>query len=1168
MPNATSSRGYPLREFHISREARSYYKFSDTLFSLNGNVLFANFHAARLFAQKINATRDLVAHPEQAIRASDINAMGLIDELSHHVVAQYREQRNPAVMEAAIEQLTAELGEEELDKILTSFAEQFPPVAVYRDEITLTEYLEGETGGTAHREVVLEELLLLWLANNNPAFGPFRELFDDQPLTEKTLYAELNQSLHDFFDEQPGFGPEDKNLIELLREPALHSPGSLTGQLEYIRSRWGTFLGPYLVQLLSSLDFLAEENKAFFGLGPGPAEVYEFGGQEEAPERFSPDSDWMPQLVLVAKNVYVWLDQLSKEFGHKIERLDQVPDAALARMARRGFSGLWLIGLWERSKASRRIKQIMGNPEAVASAYSLYDYVIADDLGGEEAFQNLKERGWKYKIRMASDMVPNHTGIDSRLIIEQPNWFIHLDYSPFPTYTFNGEDLCEDERVGVYLEDHYYEHSDAAVVFKRVDHWSGDTKYIYHGNDGTSMPWNDTAQLNYLLPAVRESVIQTILDVARRSPIIRFDAAMTLAKKHYQRLWFPEPGSGGDIATRADFGLTKAEFDKAFPVEFWREVVDRVAEEVPDTLLLAEAFWMMEGYFVRTLGMHRVYNSAFMNMLRDEKNDEYRQLIKNTLEFDPQILKRYVNFMNNPDERTAIDQFGDGDKYFGICTLMSTLPGLPMFGHGQVEGYTEKYGMEYRRAYWDETPKPHLVERHKREIFPLLHKRYLFAEVTNFLLYDFYTPEGQVDENVFAYSNRAYGERSLVLYHNSYAETSGWLQTSAAYAIKGPNEEKALVQKTLSSGLDIPNEPDTFLLFHDAIGGLEYIRSCRELHENGFYAQLKAYQVHVFLDFQVVKDNESKQYARLNHTLKGKGVPNIREALQELLLEPVHAPLRMLISTPAFEWLMKARQTETPEDDQRVSRQVKQKLMDLLRAIKATEADEAREEQMEEIAEEVRAKLKALLTLAPVLEAEEESTQSELETELQDYLLTKLAADKPAVWGTLLGWLFTHNLGKMVDPEAPTPISRSWLDDWLLGRVIERALRGLEVSPAAARRALATIKLFIGYRHWLGEVESWEDVEAHQLLRQVLREPMGQAYLGVNRFEDKLWFNQESFEQFLWYLMLLETLEQLANHKLEQARKELAACYELIVQLQAAEEESEYQLDKLLAALE
>jgi hypothetical protein len=262
------------------------------------------------------------------------------------------------------------------------------------------------------------------------------------------------------------------------------------------------------------------------------------------------------------------------------------------------------------------------------------------------------------------------------------------------------------------------------------------------------MPWNDTAQLNYLKPEVREAVIQTILHVARKFPVIRFDAAMTLAKKHYQRLWFPEPGTGGAIPSRAEHGLTKEQFDAAIPVEFWREVVDRVAQEVPDTLLLAEAFWLMEGYFVRTLGMHRVYNSAFMNMLRDEKNAEYRLVMKNTLEFEPEILKRYVNFMNNPDERTAVDQFGKEDKYFGICTMLATLPGLPMVGHGQVEGYTEKYGMEYRRAYWDEKPDEHLVNRHKVQIFPLLKKRYLFSQVQDFLLYDFYSSEGYVNEDV------------------------------------------------------------------------------------------------------------------------------------------------------------------------------------------------------------------------------------------------------------------------------------------------------------------------------------------------------------------------------------------------------------------------------------
>ena len=67
------------------------------------------------------------------------------------------------------------------------------------------------------------------------------------------------------------------------------------------------------------------------------------------------------------------------------------------------------------------------------------------------------------------------------------------------------------------------------TCIRRVDRWTGDTRFIYHGNDGTSFPWNDTAQLDFTRADVREAVIQTILGVARRFPIIRFDAAMTLA---------------------------------------------------------------------------------------------------------------------------------------------------------------------------------------------------------------------------------------------------------------------------------------------------------------------------------------------------------------------------------------------------------------------------------------------------------------------------------------------------------------------------------------------------------------------------------------------------------------------------------------------------------------
>src|SRR5262245_27112962 len=157
---------------------------------------------------------------------------------------------------------------------------------------------------------------------------------------------------------------------------------------------------------------------------------------------------------------------------------------------------------------------------------------------------------------------------------------------------------------------------------------------------------------------------------------------------------------------------------------------------------------MVEVYSLLTLCMQCFYKIAFMHMLRDENGAGYRRLVKETLEFDPEILKRYVNFMSNPDERTAVEQFGKGDKYFGVCTLMATLPGLPMFGHGQIEGFAEKYGMEFRRPRLEETADAWLVARHEREITPLLERRALFAEAREFLLYDFFTDDGHVNEDV------------------------------------------------------------------------------------------------------------------------------------------------------------------------------------------------------------------------------------------------------------------------------------------------------------------------------------------------------------------------------------------------------------------------------------
>jgi len=861
-------------EFHIRREVREEHGLSAPLFSLTGNVVFADIRQARSLAAKLNTKLP----PEKRIRAGQLNAMGLIDEILHYVAALYREQVKRDAFENGVSRLEEKLGDGRTGDMLRNFGSQFPPQAVYAGENSVEAYLKSSEGGESCKALSLEELMLLALANLNPAFKPFLFMFDDKDLAKQTVYPAAIQELQHYFAELPPFGPDRQSLWDLLRSPALASD-TLEGQLEFMRRRWGLLLGKYMARLLMGLDVIKEEEKPSF-FGPGPTEVYTYGLLENEYERFSPDQEWMPKTVLIAKCTLVWLFQLSQKYGREIKRLDQIPDEELDVLARRGFTGLWLIGLWERSNASKTIKQWTGNPEAAASAYSLYDYDIAGELGGWDALANLRERAFRRGIRIGSDMVPNHTGIDSRWMIEHPDRFLQLPYSPYPQYNFNCGNLSGRDDVTVQIEDNYFNRTDAAVVFRRIDNRTGETRYIYHGNDGTSMPWNDTAQIDFLNPEAREAVIRTIVGVCRQFPIVRFDAAMTLAKRHIQRLWYPEPGHGGDIASRAEYAITTDEFNRRIPNEFWREVVDRCAVEAPHTLLLAEAFWMMEGYFVRTLGMHRVYNSAFMNMLKKEENSKYRDTIKNTLEFDPEILKRFVNFMNNPDEETAVAQFGKGDKYFGICTLLVTMPGLPMFGHGQIEGFEEKYGMEYRRSYRDEQPDGYLVDRHEREIFPLLKRRHVFSGSEDFCLYDFFC-NGTVNENVFAYSNRSGNECALILYNNCYEQTSGWIREGA---VAIPQKGGTYRRDSLCSALGLHGENDCFAVLKEQRSGLWFIRSSKDIAERGLFAALNGYETQVFIDIHEVKDDEQGTWARVHHDLGGKGVYDLNEAKMDIVL--------------------------------------------------------------------------------------------------------------------------------------------------------------------------------------------------------------------------------------------------------------------------------------------
>ncbi|MEN8193231.1 MAG: alpha-amylase family glycosyl hydrolase [Bacteroidota bacterium] len=1186
-------------EFHIASQIRNKFDIDESLFSLSGNVIFANFPQVRKFVASLNETKD-DAHK---VKVSEVNAAGLIDEIFHFVIRFYDEEINPGVVEKLKNHLEHSIGEEKLRQLLFDFVEKFPPLDVYQGKVTIFDYLNSYDGNRSNYLVTLEELLLLNFANINPANKNIIELFDDDYLSKKKVYANCLSEIKDFFKDEEPIGEKKQDLFTFLKTPIDQNPENIEAQLDFISDEWKIILKEkFSNRILSGKDLIKEEYFMGGPGGPAPTVVPKYKKHKDwldsvslgrsgfdyaedslddydEPEAFTSDIHWMPNVILMAKNAYVWLDQLSKKYQRPIKRLDQIPDEELDQLAISNINGLWLIGIWERSHASKRIKHIMGNIDAVASAYSLYDYIIAHDLGGEEAYHTLNEKAKQRGIRLASDMVPNHTGVFSDWMIYHPDYFIQVPDAPFPTYQFNGEDLSDDPNIEIKIDDGYYAKSDAAVVFRRIDKRYNDVRYIYHGNDGTVMPWNDTAQLDMLKHEVREAVIQKIFDVARRFSIIRFDAAMTLAKKHFSRLWYPRPGSGGDIASRADHAMSKEHFDELFPVEFWREVVDRINKEMPHTLLLAEAFWLMEGYFVRTLGMHRVYNSAFMHMLMNEENDKYRELIYNTLEFEPEILKRYVNFMSNPDEETAIQQFGTDDKYFGVLTMMVTLPGLPMFAHGQIEGYTEKYGMEYKRAYYDEEPKQWLEERHEREIFSLTRRRHLFSEVANFWFYDFYDEFGNLNDNVFVYTNSFNGEGSLVIYNNKFDRIYGNFQKSTPKLIKINENDKYLKEITVSESLGIKADFGTYYVAKDLITDLEYIFRGSDITQNGFYLELNGFEHKVFIDFRKVQDING-DYHQLCEELHGNGVYSVEGAIEDKKLSPIYDSFENIFNEHEIErcskWLIN--KIDSREEEEYHPQYISDRFEEFLKSIKVHFELEFDTKKYQE---QFIVQLQSLHSLNVKLNTEFLDGGKPQKDVLKFFVFSSKSSYRENLIIFII-WLVLSSLDEIFEKNEDL---NYYIKERVHGKTVNKILDRLGRGESDEYKKNTLIKIISETENLLFDrkfeldkflaLKSQKDISAYiseskaEFITSLLDNDYVKLFLDINYYEDVWFYSKETYEELVEWLLSISLIKYVQSEPIKSSSviELVRRLYSVNEYLLQSSDKSGFQLEKLEAIL-
>ena len=91
---------------------------------------------------------------------------------------------------------------------------------------------------------------------------------------------------------------------------------------------------------------------------------------------------------------------------------------------------------------------------------------------------------------------------------------------------------------------------------------------------------------------------------------------------------------------------------------------------------------------------------------------------------------------------------------------------------------------------------------------------------------------------------------------------------------------------------------------------------------------------------------------------------------------------------------------------------------------------------------------------------------------------------------------------------------------------------------------------------------------ACSILASWLKADATQRCLHINRHQNVLWFNRESFEQLVWWTLLVTAIEISADPRRSpaEAARQIVAYYQIVKDLQRAEAESDYQVENLLEA--